>query len=652
MATQDVFRLARWVVVFLVTVAIGASAGPASAQRAAPQPASPVPFTVRVVDSGNRPVAGASVRIVTAAGQALSARTSSDGGATFSVPRGAVKSVDVEASGFLPGHSGAVVVSGPSSVQIALKAKESSLQVTVRDDAGQLVANAEVVVTGASTQARSRSDSRGVATFNLANGSYEVIATAPGYAKVAGVKVEVPRQASATIVFAASPVPFSVKVVDPRNRPVAGASVKIVTAAEREIVGRTGGDGSATFNVPKGAIKSVDVEAPSFLPGHAGAVVVRGPSSVQIALKAKESTVQVTVRDDAGRPVANADVVATGGRTQARSRSDARGMVTFTLPAGVFDVTATAPGYDKPASGRIDVPRQPDFTLAFTASAKPREATLRVKVQDDKGQPLAGVSVKAMGTRFTPSADARTDSQGMATLRLPPDLYTIVAAASGYQQRSTSPVSLKDQDAAISVSMAATGTKGPSNLEVTFVPFSRLHVSFRDNSTDEAGFNIEVKKGSGAWTRWGYLGANVTSMDHSFDRFAPYAPDTTYFFRVHAVGKSDYSNVVSVTTPSCAATPALAAPKLGGGSSVANGATVSGSRAGLWWYWADIEKSAQFEVQVATDPGFTKVTKTFVTSEIKADVEVSRSTTYYWRARARNTCGSSSWSAAWSFRTN
>lgn len=122
-----------------------------------------MPFTVRVVDSGNRPVAGASVSIVTAAEQAFSARTSGDGSATFSISRGAVKSVDVDAPGFLPGHSGAVVVS------------------------------AEVVVTGGSTQARSRTDARGVATFSLPNGTYEMIATAPGSEKVAGAKVEVPR---------------------------------------------------------------------------------------------------------------------------------------------------------------------------------------------------------------------------------------------------------------------------------------------------------------------------------------------------------------------------------------------------------------------------------------------------------------------------
>ncbi len=556
----------------------------------------PTPFRTIVKNEQQQPISGAAVQATREDGWIAKGVTNASGDATLNLLPGKFR-VDISAPGFTRTQLTNVAVP-PGGVRIVTLVKESTVQVstvqvTVRDDAGQLVANAEVVVTGGSTQARARTDAHGVATFSLPNGAYEVIATAPGYARTAGTRVEVPGRASATIVFAAAPVPFVVTVVDGESKPVAGASVRMTTAANEALSGTTGSDGRAQFSVSRGAAKSVDITKAGYLAGNVSGVQIGAQGgAVQVVLKAAEIAYTLTVHDESGKPVpgARALVTSVNGMFVFQGTADASGVITLRQPSGGYTAAINAAGF-----------RPQNFGPFGIAELGSRGSTVTLSVVPTPSTPPSQTAARPTTTPTTATA---------------------------------------------------TGAKGPSNLEVTFVPFSRLHVSFRDNSTDEKGFNIEVKKGSDAWTQWGFMGVNVTSMDHSFDRFAPYAPDTTYSFRVYAVGKSDYSNVVSVTTPSCAVTPALAAPKLGGGSSVANGATVSGSRAGLWWYWADIEKSAQFEVQVATDPGFTSVTKAFVTSEIKADVEVSRSTTYYWRARVKNTCGSSPWSAAWSFRTS
>lgn len=199
----------------------------------------------------------------------------------------------------------------------------------------------------------------------------------------------------------------------------------------------------------------------------------------------------------------------------------------------------------------------------------------------------------------------------------------------------------------------------PSNLVVTLVPPFDLKWSFKDNSTNEDGFRQERKIGTGPWSGYGEFGPNVTSSPghYGFDRYTPYVANITYYFRVYARnknGNSGYSNEVSITTPPCSSATIPAAPKLGGGNGIKNGAAISNLNPTLVYYWGDYERSAPFELQVATDPIFTKVIKGLSTPNIKYDITsgLNWNTTYYWRVRAKNVCGYSPWSPVWSFKTN
>jgi hypothetical protein len=71
--------------------------------------------------------------------------------------------------------------------------------------------------------------------------------------------------------------------------------------------------------------------------------------------------------------------------------------------------------------------------------------------------------------------------------------------------------------------------------------------------------------------------------------------------------------------------------------------------------WADVPSAATYEVQVATDAGFTNIVRsanTLTTSNWTVSPNLSSATTYYWRARAADVCGTSAFSAVRSFTTS
>lgn len=101
-------------------------------------------------------------------------------------------------------------------------------------------------------------------------------------------------------------------------------------------------------------------------------------------------------------------------------------------------------------------------------------------------------------------------------------------------------------------STANTGFAGqtsnaPSNLSATTVSSSQIDLSWTDNSSNETGFKIERKTGSGGtWGQIDTVGTGATGYNDT-----GLAAGTTYYYRVRAyspVGNSAYSNEDSDTT--------------------------------------------------------------------------------------------------------
>jgi predicted esterase len=69
-------------------------------------------------------------------------------------------------------------------------------------------------------------------------------------------------------------------------------------------------------------------------------------------------------------------------------------------------------------------------------------------------------------------------------------------------------------------------------------------------------------------------------------------------------------------------------------------------------HWEPGDVSGRYQIQVATDTDFTAIVTTMSEVDRSATLrDLNELTTYYWRVRADNIAGNSSWSSTWSFRT-
>lgn len=88
----------------------------------------------------------------------------------------------------------------------------------------------------------------------------------------------------------------------------------------------------------------------------------------------------------------------------------------------------------------------------------------------------------------------------------------------------------------------------PTGLSTSSVTTSSITLNWTDNSSDEEGFKIERRIGSGSWSQISTVGSNVSSYTNT-----GLTASTAYSYRVRAyIGSdhSDYSNTASATTHS------------------------------------------------------------------------------------------------------
>jgi transcriptional regulator CtsR len=185
----------------------------------------------------------------------------------------------------------------------------------------------------------------------------------------------------------------------------------------------------------------------------------------------------------------------------------------------------------------------------------------------------------------------------------------------------------------------------PSNLIATPISSSQVNLTWQDNSSDETGFKIEKRTGSGSYSQIATVGAVVTSYSDT-----GLTVNTTYYYRMrayNAAGNSDYSNEASATTlPPPPSAPTLKSP--------ASASTVSNLTPRLEWNASS--GAVSYGVQVSTSSSFTAslVNETGIT-DLYYDIApgiLNWSTTYYWRVSARDSFGSTSaWSSYWYFKT-
>jgi len=178
----------------------------------------------------------------------------------------------------------------------------------------------------------------------------------------------------------------------------------------------------------------------------------------------------------------------------------------------------------------------------------------------------------------------------------------------------------------------------PSTLAATATSSSAIGLTWWDMSNNETSFEIERKTGStGTWSKVLTTGANVSTIDD-----IGLAGSTSYVYRARAVnstGASAYSNESTATTPA-PPPPVPAAP-----SHLAATATSSSAIDLAWWDMSNNETSFEIERKTGTGGTWSRVLTTGANVSTIDDIGLAASTTYYYRARAVNGSGPSTYSA-------
>ena len=174
----------------------------------------------------------------------------------------------------------------------------------------------------------------------------------------------------------------------------------------------------------------------------------------------------------------------------------------------------------------------------------------------------------------------------------------------------------------------------PSELRVTSVTGTDIRLSWKDNSSDETGFILEVSNSSnGGFTKLRDLSANATSYAHTGMPIG-----TTKYYRIMAKnsdGTSDYSNVVKGSTNFMPPT----------GPTSLTASRVSSSEVLLKWNDRTvIETGYVVEVSSKSNTGFTVLKQLGVNSNSFSHKGVKSGNRYYYRVKAINQAGSSHYS--------
>ena len=194
----------------------------------------------------------------------------------------------------------------------------------------------------------------------------------------------------------------------------------------------------------------------------------------------------------------------------------------------------------------------------------------------------------------------------------------------------------------------------PSILTFKMVSPTSLELNWQDNSSNEQGFKVERKTGSGS-----YVQIDTAPMDWTKHTDTTLALGQTYTFRVCAYngsGDSGYSNEVTVTTtaaggtttpPGGATTPPGGATPLTGAAAAPTGLRVNAVfPQEVELQWTDHSNNEDlFDIERKTTGGSFTIIDSTGPNEIQfVDIGLTTGATYYYRVKACNLSGCSVYS--------
>ncbi|MGD1017869.1 MAG: fibronectin type III domain-containing protein [Verrucomicrobiia bacterium] len=284
-------------------------------------------------------------------------------------------------------------------------------------------------------------------------------------------------------------------------------------------------------------------------------------------------------------------------------------IVTSLLPSPPSGLTATTV-----ATNQIN--------LSWTDNANGEDGFLIERAPDNGGNPGTWAQIASVGTNVTTYSDVGLSPLTTYWYRV--RAYNVWGDSNYSNQAGATTLPLPPQ--------------APSNLTATTVSTNQINLSWTDTANDENGFLIERAPDNGgvpgAWAQIASVGTNVTTYND-----IGLASNTTYWYRVRAYnagGDSDYSNQASATTLLLMAPSGLTAT------------AISTNQINLSWTDNSSNEDG-FEIDRAPDNGgspgtWAQVATVGTDVTTYSDTGLSPNTTYWYRVRAYNAAGDSSYS--------